>query len=213
MDVDSFSAKTHADECRLEPKRTAVLVIDMLNDFCKPGGLMVLPGAEAIYPAQRQVIAAGRESGAAIVYLVDSHRPGLRNDREFEKRARHCIEGTWGAAIVEELAPEPGDIIVRKRRYSGFFNTDLDLTLKDMNVDAVIAMGVVTNICVRSTIHDAFFLGYRCVVPEDCVAATGPREQDSSLYDIATHFGIVSDAGAVAAALGSGVPIANKIVA
>ena len=95
------------------------------------------------------------------------------------------------------------DLFVIKRRYSAFFNTDLDLILlRDLEIgNALVVMGVVTNICVRSTVHDAFFLGYKVIVPEDCVAATGPREQDSSLYDIATHFGAVSDARSVAAGL------------
>lgn len=74
-------------------------------------------------------------------------------------------------------------------------------------------MGVVTNICVRSTVHDAFFHGYQVVVPEDAVAATGPREQESSLYDIATHFGIVSDSRSVVAGLREHAPIENKIAA
>jgi ureidoacrylate peracid hydrolase len=68
----------------------------------------------------------------------------------------------------------------------------LDLLLKDMTCDQLIVFGIVTNICVRSTVHDGFFLGYEVVVPEDCCAATGPREQESSLYDIATHFGVVN---------------------
>jgi ureidoacrylate peracid hydrolase len=70
-------------------------------------------------------------------------------------------------------------------------------------------MGVVTNICVRSTVHDAFFLGYKVIVPQDCCAATGPREQISSLYDISTHFGTVTDASSVVRALTKGVPIEN----
>ena len=77
----------------------------------------------------------------------------------------------------------------------------------------MIVMGVVTNICVRSTVHDAFFHGYRVVVPEDSVAATGPREQESSLYDIATHFGIVSDSRSVVAGLIERVAIENRIAA
>lgn len=91
-----------------------------------------------------------------------------------------------------------------KRRYSSFFQTDLDLTLKDLGVHQLVVFGVVTNICVRSTVHDAFFNGYEVVVPQDCCAATGPREQESSLYDIATHFGTVSTAAAVSAALAGG---------
>ena len=82
--------------------------------------------------------------------------------------------------------------------------------MKDMEIDTVVVMGVVTNICIRSTVHDAFFHGYRVVVPQDCVAATGPREQDSSLYDIATHFGWVSDADDVTRALTEGTTIAGK---
>ena len=77
-------------------------------------------------------------------------------------------------------------------------------------MDTVIVVGVVTNICVRSTVHDAFFHGYQVIVPEDCVAATGPREQESSLYDIATHFGFVTDANEVAAALEEGTPVRNR---
>ena len=100
-----------------------------------------------------------------------------------------------------------------KRRYSAFFGTDLDLTLKDLGIEGVVVAGVVTNICVRSTVHDAFFLGYTVVVPEDCVAATGPREQASSLYDIATHFGTVCDSSQVIAALLQGSAIVNRELA
>jgi len=213
MSIDSFSAHRSEETVTLAPEHCAVLVIDMLNDFCKPGGAMVLPGYEALLGPQQAVLEAARSAGAAVIHVTDCHHPGLRRDREFAKRTPHCIEGTWGAGIIDELAPHDGDLVVKKHRYSGFFNTDLDLTLKDMAVDTVIAMGVVTNICVRSTVHDAFFLGYRVVVPEDCVAATGPREQDSSLYDIGTHFGLVSDAAMVAGALTDGATLTNRIAA
>ena len=78
-----------------------------------------------------------------------------------------------------------------------------------LSIDTVIVMGVVTNFCVRSTVHDAFFHGYQVIVPQDCCAATGPREQISSLYDISTHFGTVSDSAAVVAAIETGAPIEN----
>ena len=213
MAVDVFSAKKIEGQVRLDPGSTAILIVDMLNEFCKPGGAMVLPGYEALLGPQRRLIAAGRKAGCPIVFVVDSHRPNVRQDREWLKRTPHCVEGSWGAAVIEDLAPQPDDIYVVKRRYSGFFNTDLDLTLKDLGVDAVVVMGVVTNICVRSTVHDAFFLGYQVVVPEDCVAATGPREQASSLYDIATHFGTVCDSAEVSAALLEGAPLTNRELA
>jgi ureidoacrylate peracid hydrolase len=193
----------------VKAETTAVLVVDMLRDFCLPGGAMVLPGYETLVGPQNAVIRTAREAGSAIVFIVDSHRPQARRDREFLKRTPHCIEGSAGAQVIPDLDRQPNDIQVIKRRYSGFFNTDLDLTLKDMLVDTVIVMGVVTNICVRSTVHDAFFLGYNVIVPQDCCAATGPREQISSLYDISTHFGTVTDSRAVVRALTTGVPIEN----
>lgn len=210
--MDSFSAHRHsANSIDIVPSRTAVLVVDMSNDFCVEGGLMVLPGADRLYAPQRAVLDAARRAGGVVVYVCDSHRHGMRREREFVKRTPHCWDDTWGSAVVDQLAPGADDHVVVKRRYSGFFQTDLDLTLKDLEVDTVVVMGVVTNICVRSTVHDAFFLGYKVIVPHDCVAATGPREQESSLYDIGTHFGVVSHSAAVVAALTSGRPVSNEI--
>jgi ureidoacrylate peracid hydrolase len=211
--MDEFSAHKLDTAIKLDGRRTAVLVIDMLNDFCKPGGAMVLPGYERLIGPQRAVIDAARQSGASVLFVADSHRPNVRQDREFLKRTPHCIEGSWGARVIDDLKARDDDIFVTKRRYSAFFNTDLDLTLRDLGTETVIVMGVVTNICVRSTVHDAFFHGYRVVVPEDCVAATGTREQESSLYDIATHFGIVSDSRSVVAGLIEQVAIENRIAA
>ena len=212
MTLDQFSAHRRGeDEITFSPHNTAVLVIDMLNDFCVEGGAMVLPGSERLLPAQNSVINTVREGGGVVAFIIDSHRPDLRRDREYLKRSPHCVEGSWGAQVMDGLDQHDDDLRILKRRYSGFFNTDLDLTLKDMEIDTVIAMGVVTNICVRSTVHDAFFHGYRVVVPEDCVAATGPREQDSSLYDIGTHFGLVSLSEDVIRGLTSGAPVENRI--
>ena len=191
----------------------ALFVIDMLNDFCKPGGAMVLPGYERLVPPQKKVIEAGRQAGCAILFVVDTHRRNVRQEREFLKRTPHCLEGSWGAQVIEDLDPRSDDVYIVKRRYSAFFNTDLDLTLRDLQVNTLVICGVVTNICVRSTVHDAFFLGYQVIVPEDCVAATGPREQESSLYDIATHFGIVADSEQVIAALLRSAPLENRVAA
>ena len=211
MNLDPFSAHRHdRDSLAVDPATTALLVVDMINDFCTPGGAMVLPGAERLSPPQNALIAAARAAGLPVVQIIDSHRPGLRDDREFRKRTPHAVEGSWGAQVVAELDQKPEDIRVLKRRYSAFYNTDLHLTLQDMGIDTVIVMGVVTNICVRSTVHDAFFNGYEVAVPEDCTAATGPREQLSSLYDIATHFGTVTDSAALIRALADGVPVRNR---
>jgi ureidoacrylate peracid hydrolase len=213
MSLDVFSAHRKDGLVTLDPGRCAALVVDMVNDFCTEGGAMVLPGAEALYAPQRAVIDAARAVGAPVVWVRDAHRPQLRRDREFLKRTPHCVEGGWGAEVVDALGARADEIHLLKRRYSAFFGTDLDLTLKDCGVDQLVIFGVVTNICVRSTVHDAFFEGYDVIVPEDCCAATGPREQESSLYDIATHFGTVSRAQDVIAALREGAPIAPVEIA
>src|SRR5262245_42402652 len=213
MTVDVFSAHMSARRIRLVPERTGIIVVDMINEICKPGGRMVLPGYEALLPHQLAVIAAARAVETPIIWVHDSHRRNLRRDREYVKRTPHSIEGTWATEIIEDLGARPDDFHVAKSRYSAFFQTDLDLLLKDMMIDQLIIFGVVTNICVRSTVHDAFFNGYEVVVPRDCCAATGPREHESTLYDIATHFGIVTDAQSVVMALASGRVIENEEIA
>jgi ureidoacrylate peracid hydrolase len=213
MKIDFFSSHLNTERVTLDPQRAALVIVDMVNDFCKPGGAMVLPGCEVLVPKQRAVIDSARSAGSPVIWVHDSHRRNMRRDREFLKRSKHCIEGTWGVEIVDELGARPDEIHVMKHRYSAFFQTDLDLVLKDMLVEQLVVFGVVTNICVRSTVHDAFFNGYEVVVPRDCCAATGPREHDSTLYDIATHFGVVSDAATVAGAFTTGAVIENQDIA
>lgn len=209
MSLDVFSSHRNDSGITLHAEKTAVVVVDMINDFCKPGGAMVLPGYEALVAPQLKIIEAARELDVPVIWIHDEHRRNMRHEREWAKRAPHGLEGTWGAEIISDLGALETDIHVIKRRYSAFFQTDLDLTLKDMRIEQLVVFGVVTNICVRSTVHDAFFIGYDAIVPEDCCAATGAREQESSLYDIATHFGIVSNAQDVVSALRQKGQLAN----
>ncbi|OLP55570.1 isochorismatase [Rhizobium rhizosphaerae] len=213
MSLDVFSAHRNDPQVRLDAKRAAFIVVDMINEFCKPGGKMVLPGYESLVGPQTALIEAARKAGAPVIWVHDAHRPGMRHEREWAKRTPHGLENTWAVEIIEDLGARADEIHVTKRRYSAFFQTDLDLTLKDMQIDQLVVFGVVTNICVRSTVHDAFFNGYEVIVPADACAATGPREQESSLYDIATHFGVVSDVQSVVAALNQGTAITNMIAA
>ena len=212
MTVDVFSEHRHDGAMRLVADKAAVVVVDMINEFCKPGGKMVLPGYERVVPPQKSVVAAARAAGMPIIWVADSHRAKLRRDREWLKRTPHCVEDTWGTQIVEDHEVRPEDRTVRKARYSAFFQTDLDLLLRDNMITQLIVCGVVTNICVRSTVHDAFFLGYEVAVPHDACAGTGPREHESSLYDIATHFGTVCASADIVAALVEDAPLANQIM-
>ena len=191
MAEKGFSEHFVDDGKNFTVENPAILVVDMLNDFCKEGGSMVLKeGVEAVAPIAN-LIAKAREHGFPIIYINDCHRPG-KYDKEFDKRTPHCIDGTWRAQVIDELAPLQQDYCIKKRRFSGFFQTDLDLVLRELGVKTVVVTGVVTNICVRSTCHDAFFLGYNVVVPTDCVRATGPREQESTLWDLETQYGSVT---------------------
>jgi len=191
MEAKGFAEHFVDDGSGFILERPAILIVDMLNDFCKEGGCMVLKEGAEIYKNLAHLIDEGRRHQCPIIYANDCHRAG-KYDKEFDKRTPHCIDGTWGAQVIDELAPHEEDYCIKKRRFSGFYQTDLDLVLRELGVKSVVVTGVVTNICVRSTCHDAFFLGYQVVVPQDCVRATGPREQESTLWDISTHFGSVT---------------------
>ncbi len=202
---NTFSEKQSDQQRRkitdFDPATTAVLVVDMLKDFFKEGGAMVLEGGEALYAPHRKLLAAARAAGMPVLWLNQCLPP---DDSLFEMRTVHCLAGSWGAEVVDELPIEDSDIVIPKRRYSGFFQTTLDLTLRERGIDTVIVTGVVTNICVRSTVHDAFFLRYKVLVPEDLVMATSPQAQEVTLYDIDTHYGDVTNLEKVLGALQRG---------
>jgi ureidoacrylate peracid hydrolase len=170
----------------------------MVNEFFEPGGKMVLAGGTALYAPVNALVDAAHTAHLPVFYTNQWLRP---DDALFKKRIPHCLIDTWGARLVDAVHRAPEDILVPKRRYSAFFGTDLDLHLRERQIATVLVAGVVTNICVRSTVHDAFFLGYEVVVPVECVAATSPQAQATSLYDIDTHYGTVAPLAQVLALL------------
>jgi ureidoacrylate peracid hydrolase len=186
---NTFSEHRVTHRLDFDPARSAVLVIDMLNDFLEPEGAMPLLEGRRLYEPIGRLVKSARESRTPVIWVCDEHLP---TDREFEKRSVHCLQGSWGAEIVSELEPDVSELRIPKTRYSGFFETDLDRRLRQQGIDHIILTGVVTNICVRSTAHDAFFRDYRVTVPVECVAATSEREQESTLYDLDTHYGTVA---------------------
>jgi ureidoacrylate peracid hydrolase len=187
--TDPFSAKQSGEERpAVPPTAVAVVVVDMMKDFVEADGAMPLPGSAELVPKINRLVDAARSAGAAIVW-AKARYPA--DDALFRKRVPHCIEGTSGAELVDGLLPRDGDYVVHKRRYSAFYATDLDLWLREHRVERIVLCGLATNICVRATAHDGFFHGYQVDVVEDACMATGPREQESTLYDIQTHFGEV----------------------
>lgn len=157
--------------------RPAVLVIDMLNDFVE--GALKVPNAAEVVPRISKLLNVARERKVPVVYVCDAHLEGV--DRELEAWGPHALKGSWGAKVIEELAPLKGDFIVEKRRYSAFYATDLDLLLRELGVDTLILTGVATEICVQHTAADAFYRGYSIIVVEDCVKGVSEEAHRAGL--------------------------------
>lgn len=167
--------------------RKALLVIDMLEDFIAPDGALTVgePG-EGIVNAVASEIKLAREENLPILYLCDRHRP---DDPEFQVWPPHCIDGTPGAEIVRTLAPVNGDFIVPKRRFSGFFESQLDLYLRELEVDKLILTGVCTNICVLYTACDARMRNYSVEVVKDAVATFSKEAHQFALKEMESNLG------------------------
>lgn len=141
---------------------TAILVIDVL------GGTDPIPEAFAEQiGACVSIVKAARAKGVPVIFSDDNHIPAY--DREIELWGEHGIRDTQGGEPVAAFDLQPGDIVIPKRRYDGFFQTDLDLTLRELGVDTLIAVGADANICVLQTLAGAYFRGYKTIVPADAV--------------------------------------------
>lgn len=151
----------------MDNKKTAILVVDMLNDFVT--GALKCDRGLAIVPKTAKLLAAARKNGVKVIFCNDAHIKDI--DHELKLWGDHAIAGTYGAQVIPELEAGDADYIVPKRRYSGFFRTDLELLLKELGVDTVIMTGLHTHMCVRHTSADAYCLGYNVVVASDATDA------------------------------------------
>ncbi|HUY49451.1 MAG TPA: isochorismatase family cysteine hydrolase [Streptosporangiaceae bacterium] len=165
------------------PEKTALLVIDMQNDFVIPGAPVAAPGAPEIMPLIADLASRSRAKGFPVVFTQEMHRAdGSDFGIELEFEPPHCLEGTPGLDIVDDLAPEPGDRLIRnKRRYDAFLGTDLDFVLRGAGAENLIVTGVCTDVCVISTVQHARNLDYRCFVAADAVAGTSPERHAAAL--------------------------------
>ena len=167
--------------------KKALLVIDMLNDFIEPdGALYIGESAQEVTQQIQKIIERERREGTPIIYICDNHRA---DDAEFEMFRPHCIKNTRGGEIVDALAPQPGDYVIYKRRYSAFFGTDLDVTLREMGISELILVGVCTNICVLYTAADARMLNYKVTVIKDGAASFSPEAHEFALKEIENTLG------------------------
>ena len=161
---------------RIEPAKTAMIVVDMQNDFVASGGGLETPAARAMVPRLVEALQICRSAGIKVIYTTHAHRRdgcdmGLFDDLHPPVANRTAVvDDTWGVEIYAELAPSAGEHVIKKHRYSGFFGTDLDIILREWGVNTVIISGTTTENCCFSTARDAMFRNYQVVFLSDATA-------------------------------------------
>lgn len=194
-------------------RQTALIIVDMQNGFASKGGMLDIAGADisgapAVVESIRVLLVASRSAGIPVVYLQMGFKPDLSNSggptspnwhKELALRLMDCrpelkgkllIEGTWDFAIVNELRPQPDDLVIVKSRYSGFARTSLDSELRARGIRYLLFAGIATNVCVESTLRDAFFLDYWPILISDAAMAAGsPAMHDATLFNVESFFG------------------------
>jgi len=163
----------------------AVIVIDMLNDFVT--GPIASPRVNHIIEPIRDLCEKARSLGYPVIYANDCHQADI--DKEFKVWGPHAVEGTKGAEVITELTPQKGDYVVPKKTYSGFYNTSLELILRELGVDTVIITGWQADCCCRHTSADAFFRGFNIIVPEETTDTTTEEGYKGGLEYIRTIYG------------------------
>jgi nicotinamidase/pyrazinamidase len=165
----------------IEEQNKALLIIDMQKDFIEEGSPLEVPAGRWIVENIAGEIRYAREKARPIIYLCDRHQP---DDPEFEVGPRHAVTGTPGAEVIDALAPQPGDHLIEKIGYSGFYKTNLEQLLDDLDIDEVLLCGVLTNISVLYTAADALQRGFGVIVPDPCVAALTEEDHKFALRQI-----------------------------
>ncbi|HZK57988.1 MAG TPA: isochorismatase family cysteine hydrolase [Clostridia bacterium] len=165
----------------------ALLVIDMLRDFIDEKGALTTGSAGAdIVDFIKGKVREFREKDYPIIYICDNHKA---DDKEFDMFPPHCITGTKGSEIIKQLEPRKEDIIIKKRRYSAFFGTDLDLHLREKKINEIYMVGVCTNICVLYTAADARNLAYEVNIYKNGVASFDEEAHNFALKELGTTLG------------------------
>jgi nicotinamidase-related amidase len=168
-------------EVVLAASQTALIVVDMQNDFAHKKGALFVPDAVATIPAIKKLLKQARSKGVRVVYTQDWHPEA---DPEFAIWPRHVVQGTWGAQIVKELAPQEGETVVQKARYDGFYGTQLDHLLHLWGIKQVVIVGTVANICVLHTAGSAALRWYKVILPQDGTSALNPFDLEAALRQV-----------------------------
>ena len=215
-DASKVTLPARPEAVRMSPHDTAVVVIDMQNAYASEGGYVDLAGFDITGAASTidkiaTVLQTARAAGVQVIYLqngwdadyVEAGGPGSPNWHKSNAlktmRARPELNGQllarggWDYALVDALTPHPGDISLHKTRYSAFFNSQLDSTLRSRGIRHIVFVGIATNVCVESTLRDGFHLEYFGVMLEDATHHLGPPAmQEATVYNVEKFFGWVS---------------------
>ncbi|WP_428492440.1 pyrimidine utilization protein B [Rhodopila sp.] len=227
----SVTLPARPEPLRLKPSETAVIVVDIQNAYASVGGYLDIAGfdvsgAPPAIAKTKLALDAARAAGLTVIFFQNGWDPdyveaGTSGSPNFHKsnalktmRARPELKGsllakgTWDYAIVDALTPQAGDIVIPKTRYSGFFNTNIDSVLRARGIRNLIFTGIATNVCVESSLRDAFHLEYFAVVLEDATHHAGPDfVQQAALYNIEKFFGWVSTVADFCGAIGQSAPL------
>ncbi|NLG68606.1 MAG: cysteine hydrolase [Firmicutes bacterium] len=186
-----------AERVEVDPDRTALVVVDMQNDFCRPEGRLYVPDAPATIPAIQRLLTMARQHHMPVFFTQDWHAPG---DPEFAIWGEHAVAGTWGARIVDELEPLASERVVQKVRDDAFSGTTLDHELRLAGADTLVICGTVANICVHYTAASAALRWYKVVIPIDAVSALTPFDMEAALRQVAFLFkGLITRSDAIVA--------------
>lgn len=179
----------------LNPATTALIVVDMQNDFVKEGGSLRVPDAEATIPRIQRLLSQARDAHMRVIFTQDTHNEG---DPEWRIWPEHAREGSWGWQIVDDLSPRDDDVVIRKLRYDAFYGTPLAHLLRLWRVDTLVLCGTVANICVHYTAASAALRWYSVVVVRDATSALDPFDMELSLRQVTFLFaGTVADSEAI----------------
>lgn len=191
---------------KVDPSHAAVLVVDVQNDFCATGGYFDrttgrVAEIQTMVPRLQRFLVEARGASVPVIFVVAGY-----DQRSSPLRERHLrrygqvlpcsCSGTWGAELYG-VAPEPGEPVIVKPRYSGFYGTDLDALLRSRGIRTVVLVGVATNVCVEGTARDAYMRDYYVVVVSDCTAALEERFHQATLANIEANIGTVTTAGSL----------------
>lgn len=184
-----MNSLTTAGENKAREAESAILVVDMQNDFVMPGAPLCVAGAHATLPAIARFLNFGRSKGWAVIYICRHHHPSgvdaeLFRRHLFQEGKTFCIEGSLGASIPDEIAPAPGDMTVIKKRFSAFLATGLDLILRRMGVKRIFVTGTQYPNCIRATAVDAMSLDYLTTVVTDCCSAATIEVAHANIRDL-----------------------------